>query len=207
MQGLKSGDAYAGAQQAGWLAYNITGSATHGIGAWPDGLLAQYLSTGQAPGHGPASGPMAEAVSNSLRFLTPTDINDMVMYLRAVPPREDGPARGAPPPAATAAADPLGARIYEQACAGCHLPNGQGRQSPWAALAGSHSVADPAGTNVVQILAHGSELQSNQGQVFMHSFAGAYTDPELAAAANYAIAQIGGKAGMVTAAEIAAARR
>jgi mono/diheme cytochrome c family protein len=205
MLGLKSGRAYAGAVQAGWLSYNITSDRDHGIGAWSDADLAQYLSTGTAPGHGPASGPMAEAISNSLRFLTPEDIKAMVAYLRTIPPQTTGP--GAVAADTKPVSDnPLGAHVFNEACAGCHLPGGQGRQSPWAALAGDQSAGDPAGTNTLQILAHGSELQTGTGQVFMHSFAGAYTDQELAAVTQYVTQQFAGRDSRVTADDVEKAK-
>jgi mono/diheme cytochrome c family protein len=205
MLGLKSGRAYAGAVQAGWLSYNITSDRDHGIGAWSDADLAQYLSTGTAPGHGPASGPMAEAISNSLRFLTPEDIKAMVVYLRTIPAQTTGPDAVA---AATksAADNPLGAHVFNEACAGCHLPSGQGRQSPWAALAGDQSAGDPAGTNTLQILVHGSELQTGTGQVFMHGFTGAYTDTELAAVTQYVTQQFAGRDSRVTAEDVKKAK-
>ena len=197
MQGIGSHE-FAGATQQGWLAYNITSDKTHGIGAWSDDDLAAYLATGQAPGHGPASGPMAEAVTNSLRYLTAEDIRAMVVYLRDIPARSDGPPVVSP--GATARApDPLGGRIFAEACAGCHLPGGTGRQSPWAALGGSHSTADPDGTNIVQILRDGSVIGTAQGPMFMHGFTAAYTAPELAALANQVIGQFGHVQGHVTA--------
>ena len=91
MMGLKSGQELGGAVAAGWMSYNITSDREHGIGAWSDADLAQYLSTGTAPHHGPASGPMAEAISNSLRFMTQEDIHAIVAYLRTVPAQERGP--------------------------------------------------------------------------------------------------------------------
>jgi mono/diheme cytochrome c family protein len=205
MMGLKTGQDLAGAVQAGWMSYNITSDREHGIGAWSDADLAQYLSTGTAPHHGPASGPMADAISNSLRFLTPQDIHAIVAYLRTVPAQQRGPE------IVTAARqtdtdNTLGAHIFETACAGCHLPNGEGRQSPWAALAGSHSAGDPAGTNTLQILMHGSELQTPTGLVFMHSFAGSYTDEELAAVSRYVTSQFSGRKDELTAAEFGRAR-
>ncbi len=204
MQGL-SGRAYAGTVQVGWLAYNLTSDREHGLGGWSDAQLEQYLSTGTTEGHGPASGPMAEAVSNSLRFLTKDDIHAMVAYLRDVPARDDGP----PVTGATVtpvAYDPRGQQVFLEACAGCHLPNGKGRQSPWAALAGSHSTGDSGGGNIAQVLTHGTELQTSDGLVFMHAFDRAYTDPELAAVANYTIAQFSGRTGKVTPKQIRDAR-
>jgi mono/diheme cytochrome c family protein len=203
MQGLSS-KAFAGAEQVGWLAYNLTSDKEHGIGGWSDAQLEQYLATGHADGRGPASGPMAEAVSNSLRYMTPGDIHAMVVYLRDIPARGDGPpAIGVP---ASVAIDPRGQKIFVEACAGCHLPSGKGRQSPWAALAGSHSAGDVDGGNLVQVLTHGTEVQTADGLMFMHAFDRAYTDPELAAVANYTIAQIGGRVGKVTPKQIRDAR-
>ncbi len=205
MQGLGS-KSYAGAVQAGWLAYNLTSDKLHGIGGWSDAQLEQYLATGQAEGRGPASGPMAEAISNSLRYMTPQDIHAMAVYLRDIPPHDDGPP-AIDAPGGAVAIDPRGQKIFAEACAGCHLPSGKGRQSPWAALAGSHSAGDAGGANLVQVLTHGSEVQTSDGLVFMHAFDRAYTDPELAAVANYTIAQIGGRTGKVTPKQIRDARQ
>jgi mono/diheme cytochrome c family protein len=205
MQGLKEGDQLAGAKQAGWLAYNITSDKAHGIGGWSDADLKQYLSTGTAPGHGPASGPMGEAISRSLRYLTSQDISAIVTYLRDVPAQTVGPAAVSAPLQAVAG-DPLGAHVFSDACAGCHLPSGQGRQSAWAALAGDHSVGDPDGTNMLQILAHGSELRTTDRLVFMHAFTQSFTDAELAAVANYATAQFAGRESHVTVADVQAVK-
>jgi mono/diheme cytochrome c family protein len=204
MQGLSSRH-FAGTVQVGWLAYNITSDPVHGLGAWSEPALAEYLSTGQAPGHGPASGPMAEAVEYSLRYMTPADISAMVTYLRSIPPKQDGP-KAVISPVRPSGTEELGARIFAQACAGCHLPDGGGRQSPWAALGGSQTAGDVAGTNLVAILASGSQIKTSQGLMFMHRFTGAYTDQELAAVANYVIGQIGGRQGQVTADQISKAR-
>jgi mono/diheme cytochrome c family protein len=203
MQGLESSKAYAGTTQVGWLAYNISSDRAAGLGGWSDAAIAQYLWTGRADGHGPASGPMAEAVENSLHYLTPADIQAMVAYLRTIPAQPDG-ALPAPTPQRTQ--DALGARIFAEACAGCHLPSGSGRQSPWAALAGDQTASDPVGTNLVQVLVGGTQIETAQGLMFMHCFTAGYTDPELAAVANYVIGQFGGRQGNVTAEQIRAAR-
>jgi mono/diheme cytochrome c family protein len=190
MFGLNERRKFAGAEQVGWLAYNLTSDRTNGLGGWSDAQLAQYLATGRAEGRGPASGPMAEVVENSLRYLTPDDIHAMVSYLRTVPAQPDGPPAvqaGSP----VAASDTLGTRLFAQACAGCHLPSGDGRQSPWAALRGSHTTGDPAGINLLQVLVHGTRIRTGEGLMFMHPFTGAYTDRELAALANYTSSQFG----------------
>jgi len=201
-QGLDSAKAFGGAEQQGWLAYNISGDPDHGVGHWTDDALEHYLASGEAPGHGPASGPMAEAVEDSLRYLTPADIHAMVVYLRGIAPQPDGPdavgAQAGSDAQRAATVNGLGYHVFQQACAGCHLPNGQGRQSAWAALGGSHSTGDPDGGNLVQVLGHGTQIETPQGLMFMHSFTRSYTDEELAAVGNYVVAQFGGRQGHIT---------
>ena len=90
---------FAGAVTAGWRAFNISSDKATGVGGWRDDDLVSYLSTGHAAGHGTASGPMGEAVDNSLSQLAPEDIRAIVAYLRSVPPSAspDLPATTAPP--------------------------------------------------------------------------------------------------------------
>ncbi|OUJ04811.1 alcohol dehydrogenase [Acetobacter malorum] len=189
-----SSKAYAGAVQVGWRAYNLTSDKQHGLGGWTDEQLTSYLSTGKASGKGAASGPMAEAVEHGLRYMTQTDIAAMVTYLRSLPPIAQGPV------AQTMATDPdhalsetarRGQGLFAQACAGCHLPDGRGRQSEWAALAGAHSVSDPAADNLVQVLSDGTALETGRGRAFMPGFSKAYTEEELAAIASYVLAHFG----------------
>ena len=90
---------FAGALTAGWRAYNITSDKGAGVGAWTDGELVAYLSTGHAAGRGTASGPMGEAVDHSFSRMPPEDIRALVAYLRSVPAiaSTDLPATLAPP--------------------------------------------------------------------------------------------------------------
>lgn len=194
LQGLKTSQAYAGAVQQGWRAYNITGDAQSGIGGWSESELATYLATGHADGHGVASGPMAEAVSYSLRYLTQNDADALAHYFKAVRAIRTAVI----PPDAHVAEDELGARIYAGACASCHRTNGTGAQSPYAALAGAHSVADPDGTNLMQVVLHGGKIATPDGTLVMPAFQRGYSDIELAAVANYTIAHFGQRAGRVS---------
>jgi mono/diheme cytochrome c family protein len=206
MMAVKSSKQLAGAKTEGWIAYNLTSDKTAGLGGWSDAQLEQYLSTGHAGGRGPASGPMAEAVEDSLQYMTPDDIHAIVVYLRGVKPQPDGSPAVTQGDAPVMASDTAGAQLFEDACEGCHLPNGTGRQSAWAALGGSQSTGDVAGTNIVQVLTNGTNIETSQGVMFMHPFTGAYTDNELAALGNYTISQFGFRQGQITAAQIHAQR-
>jgi mono/diheme cytochrome c family protein len=216
---VSNGRALAGALVQGWLAGNITSDNHSGVGDWSDRQLADYLGTGHADERGSASGPMAEAVGNSLQYLMPADIAALASYLRTVPPQQGAPGRGIniiPPVAITTSTawapgpqdvqNDLGARIFEGACASCHQWNGQGQQTPYAALVGSQAVNDPNGTNLVQVLLAGADLQAVHRSAFMPGFGKAYTDQELAAVANYVIAHFGAKTGLVTPSQIHASR-
>jgi mono/diheme cytochrome c family protein len=202
LQGLKSGRAYAGYVQQGWMAYNITSDAQSGIGSWSEADIATYLSSGRADGHGMASGPMAEAVSYSLRYLTPADARALAHYVKSIAPIRTAVAATQ----VRDAEDALGAKLFAGACASCHRLDGTGTQSPYAALLGDPSVADPAGTNLLQAVLHGSALMTPDGRVGMPGFSGGYTNAELAAVADYTIAHFGQVAGRVSASTVARLR-
>jgi mono/diheme cytochrome c family protein len=209
--GVEHDNEFAGEVVDGWRAYNITSDPKHGIGVWSDKDIATYLMTGHADGRGSASGPMAEAVENSLRFLTPADTASLVAYLRGVPAREGkdpitvdpapAPAmashRDAPGDANAGGNDP-GQRLFEGACASCHQWNGLGQQTPYASLLGTRGVNDVRGVNVTQIILNGSSLRSIGPNIFMPAFGDAYSDTEIASLANYVIGHFGDKQGTVS---------
>lgn len=217
--GLKHGEALAGAELQGWRAWNITSNETHGIGKWSDEALTQYLRTGHADGHASAMGPMGEAVAHSLQFLKPEDTAALVAWLRTVPAREgsdpivvDSTPKGvvasnaAAPGADVASADSEGQRLFEGACASCHQWNGGGQQTPYASLAGTRGVNDPKGANVTQAILHGVTMRIGDTDVYMPAFGHGYSDPEVAALANFVIGHFGGKQGEVTAEDVAKRR-
>jgi len=202
LQGMDSKKAYSGAEQQGWLAYNITSDGETGIGAWSEPELAAYLGSGHADNHGTASGPMAEAVSYSLRYLTPQDLQALAHYLKTIPA-----IRTTPLPSETHVAEnELGARIYEGACASCHRLNGTGAQSAYGALVGDHTATDPQATNLVQIVVTGGRIITNDGVLAMPAFGEGYTDTELAAVANYTVEHFGQREGHATPGSVAKAR-
>ncbi len=217
--GLEQGEQFAGATLSGWRAYNITSDPQFGLGAWSDAELAGYLKTGHADGRASASGPMGEAVEHSLQYLAPADIAALVEYLRGVPPKKGSApisvdAAPAAARASTAAAPggdlasthALGLALFEGACASCHQYDGAGRETPYASLLGSRSVSDASATNVTQTILQGAKLRVGDSDVFMPAFGVGYSNTEVAALANYVVAQFGGKTGTVTADEVAKRR-
>ena len=209
LQGLSSSRKFAGAMIEGWKAYNITPDPAWGIGDWSDSQLADYLSTGHAPGRSSAAGPMGEAVDDSLRFLVKEDISALTAYLKSVPPIDDGKDIAAvrTPTAQIAAAKPsnpasngptLGLHTFEGACVSCHSFDGGGTVWAHAALAGNRSVNDPEAVNLTQVLFQGAHLHTPDGPVFMPTFGEGYSDAEIAAVANYLTGRFGTSASAVT---------
>jgi len=218
--GLEHGNELAGYSLQGWRAYNITSDAAHGIGAWSDGEIASYLSTGHADGRGSAGGPMGEAVAHSLQYLKPEDTAALVAYLRSVPAREGTdpvdidhhaePAvksSDAAPFADASAANAPGLKLFESACASCHQWNGKGQQTAYAGLLGSSGVNDVSGANVTQAILQGVKMRIGENDVYMPSFASAYSDTEVAELANYVVAHFGDKKGTVTPKDVADRRK
>jgi mono/diheme cytochrome c family protein len=214
--GMKSGSFLAGETMAGWTAWNITPSRGRGIGSWSEDDIVRYLRSGYAPGHAVAGGPMKEAVDYSLSKLSERDLRAMAVYLRSIKAKEHGPSledqgaalRGSGFTRPASLAGPAdGRRIFEGACASCHGWNGQGQQSPVAALVGRRSVLDPEATNVIQTVLHGGSVRTEHGRAFMPGFAEAYSDAEIAAVSNYVVSHFGGQTGKATPKRVAEARR
>jgi mono/diheme cytochrome c family protein len=209
---LNNRQKFGGAVQAGWRAYNITADRSSGVGAWSDADLSHYLSMGHADERGTASGPMGEAVDESLSHLKPSDIAAMVTYLRSVPGvvTSDLPEPRSTPAAAVqvAAADTNahGQEVYEGACAGCHGWTGVSPVIPFATLTGTRSVNDPSANNVAQIIIGGGHRHLPTDANNMPAFGATYSDAEIAAVANYVTARYGVKGSDLTAAHVAKLR-
>jgi len=214
LQALNQREKFSGALQAGWRAYNITSDSRSGIGAWSEADLAHYLAVGHADGRGTATGPMGEAVDNSLQYLSQSDISAIVSYVRSVSAiaTSDLPApKAAPAPASYAEGvagdvDSRGKAVYAGACAGCHDWTGVSPVIPYATLTGVRSVNDPTATNVVQVILTGAKRRTSDARTTMPAFGGAYSDEEIASLANYVTARFGAEPSAVTARSIAALR-
>ena len=206
---------FAGAKQAGWLAYNISSDRETGIGDWKPEEIARYIGSGHAAGRGTADGPMGEAVEYSLRYLTSADVSAIAAYVASVSAvkGDDQPSvkrEPAPPDhnlGVAATVDPRGKQVYEGACASCHGWSGLSPILPYADLVGARPVNDPTATNVVQIVLAGSSRDSAHGSLYMPDFGSAYSDTEVAAVANYVTARFGSAPSRVTAATVADLRK
>ena len=124
--------------------------------AWTEDAFFDYLRSGRSAEHGAAAGPMADVVT-SLMALPDSDIRAMAVYLASLTPPE---AETTTAVAAIAAArdarrqadvaEPLGAIIFEGACAACH-----DSRSPIASLALNSSVHADRANNIVAAIRGG----------------------------------------------------
>lgn len=209
---LNNRQKFAGAVQAGWHAYNISADPKSGVGGWSDADLTHYLSVGHADGRGTASGPMGEAVDESLSHLKASDISAMVAYLRSVPgvATSDIPAINTTPAPASFAdagnAESRGKSVYEGACAGCHGWSGVSPVMATATLTGTRGVNDPTANNVAQIIIGGSQRHAADDAVYMPEFGSTYSNAEIASVANYVTARFGTKGSTLTAENVAKMR-
>jgi mono/diheme cytochrome c family protein len=111
-------------------------------------------------------------------------------------------------PAATEAPrDPLGKQVFEEACSSCHAWNGQGQQTPIAALRGRRSIYDRTGVNTIQTVLRGGAVDAPQGHAFMPAFGRAYSNAEIAAVTNYVLAHFGSQTSHVLPKDVAEARQ
>ena len=207
---------FAGALTAGWRAYNITSDKQSGIGDWSDADLFSYLHTGHAEGHGGAAGPMGEASDNSLTFLTPGDIQALVVYLRSVPARSTylpqkvkspAPASHKEGPAVAGLDGVRGEKIFAGACASCHDWTGISPVTHYATLTNVRAVNDPSATNVAQTVINGVDRQTAQGRIYMPAFGEGYSDDDIAAVANYVTARFGAQGADLTGKDVAELRQ
>jgi mono/diheme cytochrome c family protein len=101
----------------------------------------------------------------------------------------------------------VGPRIFADGCANCHEYDGNGRQTPYAALIGSASVNDPSGAAMTQVMLKGAMYRVKDQKIYMPPLGREYSDAELAAVANYAIAHFSGKTGQVAPRDVAKRRQ
>ena len=211
--GLKDSKKFAGADLAGWKAYNISSHKQDGIGSWTDEQLVRYLSTGNVPGRAQAGGPMAEVIEKSTRHLTDSDLKAMVTYLRSIPAQANDIAKARSEqgtPIETLAAirgAPIkadGPNLYSGNCASCHQWSGGGVGNGYYPSLFKNSVtgADNA-NNLVLVILQGVNRDMGHEKIVMPAFGRALDDTQVATLANYIGKQFGGADYQLTPAKVA----
>lgn len=129
---------------------NLT-SSPHGLKAWSEDDLAEYLKRGVGA-RARLMGTMNEVVLNSTRHLSDADTRAMAVYLKSLPP--NGDARRRPGKKVME----LGAKQYDIHCGTCHLPSGLGSEDTAPPLAGSAFAQSPDPSSLIDLVINGPRL-------------------------------------------------
>ena len=203
--GDKGGAYLQGGELAGWHAPEITGNPYVGIGGWSDAQLVQYLKTGS--NHvAVASGPMAEAVTNSTQHMRDEDLYAIAAYLKTLPGSDTLS------PRALKARTPLmqqGANVYSANCSACHNSDGKGINQLASSLADNPGIqAENAQSLITTVLegGRGAVTLTNPTSGAMPSFAWKLSDQQIAATLSYIRNSWGNAAPEVTTNQVAEVR-
>ena len=195
------GRSLAGGIVDNYYAPNISADPAAGIGARTVDEIKQFLRTGEEPHLGVAFGPMAEVVHYSMRYLTDADLTAVATYLLGAEKRPDY--QTAIP--ITPAERTFGEALYNANCAQCHKADGSGVPDAIPNLAGNAAVVASLPNSVVAPMINGLEGGGSYGA--MPSFAGALSNGEMAAIANYARTAWGNAASANTTPKLVASLR
>ncbi|MEI2264546.1 c-type cytochrome [Erwinia sp. CGal63] len=195
-----------GSNLSEWHAPDITANSYTGIGGWSEQQIVDYLKLGS--NHvAVASGPMAEAVTNSTQHLSDGDLRAMAVYLKSQP---DSGTRKPQPLAADDSNMKMGANVYSANCTACHNSDGKGIPNLATSLAGNPALqAEDASSIISTILqgGRGAVTQGNPTSGAMPAFAWKLSDEQVAAAATYLRNSWGNAASAVKPEEVAGKRK
>jgi mono/diheme cytochrome c family protein len=201
MGGDENSQAMQGSVLQSWYAPNLTGDRRVGIGDWSVDDVALYLKTGRNR-YDIASGPMADAVTNSTSHLTDADLRAIAVYLKDLPPG------GGVLPQPVSAQDPAmqqGQEIYNNQCAACHTAGGDGIVGLFPRLSGSPLVQQSQATSLIRVVLEGSRAVATDGAPTgpaMPSFAWGLSDADVAAVVTYIRNSWGNAAPAVSAGDV-----
>ncbi|WP_291865494.1 molybdopterin cofactor-binding domain-containing protein [Bradyrhizobium sp.] len=181
----------AGGFAEGWEAPPLT-SLSHAPIPWSEDELYAYLRTGESRLHGVAAGPMAPVVK-ALAALPDQDIRAMAVYLTSFNDAAmDEPARhalGARLEKSTGArvvsASPVGARLYEGACAVCHAVGGAPLFGSRPSLALNSNLHSAVPDNLIQVILHGIAAPVSSDLGYMPAFKDSMNDAQIAELVTY----------------------
>lgn len=189
----KSGDAYlAGAFVDGWEAPPLNTLSRAPI-AWSEGSLYDYLRHGESTLHGVASGPMAPVVAG-LAELPEYDVRAIAHYVAAQMQAPTGNseaimAAAEERVASAAVSSPgmeAGERLFEGACAACHVETGVPSFSRASTnLALNTNLHSDHPDNVIQSILGGVHADHVPGIGNMPGFADSFSTTQVADLATY----------------------
>ena len=201
----KRGQRYAGGRVEGYFAPRLDGAPRSGLKSWSVEDLTEYLQSGRnAKSH--AGGLMAEVVVNSTAKMSDADVKAIAVYLKSLPP---GPAEP-DGPAPTDAEMRVGKEVYSRNCIACHEVDGSSAPRIYPPLNGNALLqsADPSST--LRVILDGAQTVTTQrapNTGSMPAYAKQLSDQQVADVTNYIRNSWGNAAPLVTADDVAKARK
>jgi mono/diheme cytochrome c family protein len=208
-----------------WYAPNISADKAAGIGGWTDAELTAYLKTGHVIGKAQAAGPMAEAVENSLQYLTDADLHAIVTYLKQAPAVAATDAEARPRYAVGQASTDefalrgnavqnvdAGWKVYTGTCAACHGAQGEGTAT-YPPLFHNTTTGAGRADNLVATVLYGVHRTVDGKAIAMPAFGpgASYTerlsDQQVADVSNYVLQHFGQATPSVTALAVETMRK
>jgi len=189
----------------GWYAPNLTADSRVGLGDWSNEDIMLYLKTGRNR-FDIASGPMADAITNSTSHLADADLQAIAVYLKSLPA---GGGTAAMPISGTDPKMQRGSEIYDNQCSACHGRQGQGIAGLFPRLAGAPLVQQEQATSLIRVVLEGSRAVATAGAPTgpaMPSFDWNLSDDDIAALLTYVRNAWGNAAGGVRPGDVAKMR-
>jgi mono/diheme cytochrome c family protein len=201
-----------GAPIDSWIATDLRGDATTGLGQWSEADLAVFLKSGSTE-HTAAFGGMTDVVQHSTQYMTDEDRTAIAKYIKSLPGMkgEAHPSYDATVSTALHSGDTTrpGAETYLNSCAACHRSDGKGYASVFPGLALNPVVTGGNATSLIHIVLAGSSTPATQAapaQFTMPPYGWRLSDTEVANVLTLLRSSWGNHAAPVTAAQVAKVR-
>ena len=201
----RRGQTFAGGRVGDWFAPRLDGAARSGLKSWSVDDIVEYLQSGRnARSH--ADGLMAEVVVNSTSKISDGDARAIAVYLKSLPAGPPEPQVILPPEDRMKS----GEALYEHACVACHEKDGSSAPRIYPPLPGNALLQSADPTSTLRIILDGAQTVTtprapNKGS--MPAYAKQWTDQQIADVTNYIRNSWGNAAPLVTADQVAQARK
>jgi len=189
----------------GWFSARLDGAERSGLKSWSVDDIVEYLQSGRnAKSH--ADGLMAEVIVNSTSKMSDGDVRAIAVYLKSLPASIPEPQGPAPTEAEMAA----GKAVYAHNCIACHEADGSSSPRVYPPLNGNALLQSADASSTLRIILDGAQTVTtprapNTGS--MPAYAKDLSDQQIADVTNYIRNSFGNAAPMVTAEQVAKARK
>lgn len=202
--GASKGKPLHGGLVAGSFAPSLAGGLRDGLGSWTNAEIVEYLKSGSNHKTA-AAGAMAEVVANSTQYMSDADLAAIATYLKDLPA----------PTSETTISDldentrSLGAAVYVDNCAACHMNDGQGQAHVFPQLKDSSAVQAARVETLVRVVLGGASVPATESKptgLKMPAFDEKLDDAQIAAVVSYIRNTWGNHASTASAGDVAKMR-